>query len=60
MTIENHIALFLQNGNPEEPEVMGMQGTLAAYERALNLVRDGTIELFGPTNFAPVINDVAQ
>ncbi|GJJ72780.1 hypothetical protein EMPS_05138 [Entomortierella parvispora] len=42
------------NGNPEYPEVDGVDGILAAYWHALTYS-----ELYGPTNFAPVINQTA-
>ncbi|KAG0213436.1 Copine-5 [Mortierella sp. GBA30] len=41
---------FPLNGNPSNPEVDGVDGILAAYWHALTFV-----ELYGPTNFAPVI-----
>ncbi|KAF9428042.1 Copine-8 [Podila epigama] len=45
---------FALNGNPQYPEVDGVDGVLAAYWHALQFA-----ELYGPTNFAPVINQTA-
>ncbi|KAF9205905.1 Copine-8 [Haplosporangium sp. Z 27] len=45
---------FALNGNPQFPEVDGVDGILAAYWHALQYA-----ELYGPTNFAPVINQTA-
>ncbi|KAG0335537.1 Copine-8 [Podila horticola] len=45
---------FALNGNPQYPEVDGVDGILAAYWHALQFA-----ELYGPTNFAPVINQTA-
>ncbi|KAF9955530.1 Copine-5 [Mortierella alpina] len=49
---------FPLNGNPNNPEVYGVDGLLAAYWHALTFA-----ELYGPTNFAPVITaatDIAK
>ena len=46
---------FALNGNPSNPYCAGIQGVLAAYHQAIQAV-----ELFGPTNVAPVINHVAN
>ncbi|KAF9981454.1 Copine-5 [Mortierella antarctica] len=49
---------FPLNGNPNNPEVYGVDGLLAAYWHALTFA-----ELWGPTNFAPVISaatDIAK
>ncbi|KAF9190958.1 Copine-8 [Haplosporangium sp. Z 767] len=46
---------FPLNGNPANPEVHGIDGVLAAYWHALTFA-----ELYGPTNFAPVIKEVAD
>ncbi|XP_066950988.1 copine-8-like isoform X1 [Macrobrachium rosenbergii] len=46
---------FFLNGNPDNPYCQGVAGILQAYYNALQ-----TCGLYGPTNFAPVINHVAQ
>ena len=46
---------FALNGNPANPYCAGIQGVLAAYHQAIQAV-----ELYGPTNVAPVINHVAN
>ncbi|XP_014674843.1 PREDICTED: copine-8-like [Priapulus caudatus] len=46
---------FFLNGNPENPYCQGIDGVLAAYQQALH-----TVQLYGPTNFAPVINHVSR
>lgn len=46
---------FLQNGNPNNPYCTGIEGVLEAYNKALH-----SIQLYGPTNFAPVINHVSR
>ncbi|KAG5184338.1 copine-8, partial [Tribonema minus] len=45
---------FAVNGNEADPEVTGVTGILQAYYQSLRVV-----ELFGPTLFAPVINQAA-
>ncbi|KAJ3185015.1 hypothetical protein HDU87_002581 [Geranomyces variabilis] len=45
---------FALNGNVENPHVHGVDGVLAAYESAIS-----QITLWGPTNFSPIINQVA-
>lgn len=45
---------FPLNGNPAAPQVVGVQGILAAYQQALQ-----TVTLYGPTNFAPLIRAAA-
>ncbi|CAG8454491.1 4311_t:CDS:10 [Ambispora leptoticha] len=42
------------NGDYEKPEVEGVEGILAAY---LHTIRH--VKLYGPTNFAPIINQTA-
>ena len=44
-----------QNGNIENPYCNGMEGILEAYHQSLK-----TVQLYGPTNFAPVVNHVAR
>ena len=44
-----------QNFNPSNPYCEGVQGILYNYYNALQRV-----QLYGPTNFAPVINHVAR
>nr|XP_057941711.1 copine-5-like isoform X3 [Doryrhamphus excisus] len=46
---------FPLNGNIESPYCNGMEGILDAYHRSLK-----TVQLYGPTNFAPVVNHVAR
>lgn len=46
---------FLQNGNPQNPYCDGIEGVMEAYYRSLK-----SVQLYGPTNFAPVINHVAR
>lgn len=47
--------LFFQNGNMENPYCNGIEGILEAYHQSLR-----TVQLYGPTNFAPVVNHVAR
>ena len=44
-----------QNGNIDNPYCNGMEGILEAYHQSLK-----TVQLYGPTNFAPVVNHVAR
>ena len=46
---------FFLNLSPSSPFCEGVEGILAAYYRSLQAV-----QLFGPTNFSPVINHVAK
>nr|CAD7433582.1 unnamed protein product [Timema monikensis] len=46
---------FFVNMNPTNPYCHGIQGVLEAYK---NCIRG--IQLFGPTNFTPIINHVAR
>ncbi|XP_064398173.1 copine-1-like [Halichondria panicea] len=46
---------FPLNGNPSNPYCLGVQGVIQAYHQALT-----TVELWGPTNFAPIIRHVAN
>lgn len=46
---------FLQNGNNDNPNCVGIEEVLEAYFQSLRKV-----QLYGPTNFAPVINQVAR
>ncbi|XP_059188447.1 copine Va isoform X2 [Centropristis striata] len=46
---------FPLNGNTENPYCNGMEGILEAYHQSLK-----TVQLYGPTNFAPVVNHVAR
>lgn len=45
----------VQNGNPQNPYCDGIEGVMEAYYRSLK-----SVQLYGPTNFAPVINHVAR
>ncbi|KAF6716414.1 Copine-3 [Oryzias melastigma] len=46
---------FPINFNPSNPFCAGVEGVIAAYQQCLPQVR-----LYGPTNFSPIINHVAQ
>ncbi|KAK0146794.1 Copine-5 [Merluccius polli] len=46
---------FPLNGNIENPYCNGMEGILDAYHQSLK-----TVQLYGPTNFAPIVNHVAR
>ncbi|KAJ8259635.1 hypothetical protein GJAV_G00171700 [Gymnothorax javanicus] len=46
---------FPLNGNMENPYCNGIEGILEAYHQSLKKV-----QLYGPTNFAPVVNHVAR
>ncbi|XP_069062241.1 copine-9 [Pleurodeles waltl] len=46
---------FPLNNDVENPNCTGIQGVLEAYFKSLR-----TVQLYGPTNFAPVINQVAR
>lgn len=46
---------FALNFNPSNPFCQGVQGILQAYYNSLK-----NVQLYGPTNFAPVINHVAR
>ncbi|XP_046542548.1 copine-8-like isoform X2 [Haliotis rubra] len=46
---------FALNGNPNNPYCHGVQGVLDSYHKTLH-----SVQLYGPTNFAPVVNHVAS
>jgi hypothetical protein len=46
---------FFLNLSPSSPYCEGIDGVMAAYHHALN-----SVQLYGPTNFAPVVNHVAR
>ncbi|NP_694806.1 copine-5 isoform 2 [Mus musculus] len=46
---------FPLNGNQENPSCCGIDGILEAYHSSLR-----TVQLYGPTNFAPVVTHVAR
>ncbi|XP_072845353.1 copine-9 isoform X2 [Pogona vitticeps] len=46
---------FPLNNNLENPNCEGIEGVLESYFQSLR-----TVQLYGPTNFAPVINQVAR
>ncbi|CAL1529087.1 unnamed protein product [Lymnaea stagnalis] len=46
---------FALNGNSANPYCPGIQGVIEAYHRTLY-----SVQLYGPTNFAPCINHVAR
>ncbi|XP_016343356.1 copine-8-like [Sinocyclocheilus anshuiensis] len=43
------------NGNPQNPYCNGIDGVMEAYYQSLK-----SVQLYGPTNFSPVINHVAR
>ncbi|GLD72826.1 copine-9-like protein, partial [Lates japonicus] len=43
------------SGDNDNPNCVGIEGVLEAYFQSLR-----TVQLYGPTNFAPVINKVAN
>jgi len=49
------VCVCVQNGNPQNPYCAGIAGVMDAYHRTLQAV-----QLYGPTNFSPVINHVAR
>ena len=49
------VCVSLQNKNSEDANCVGIEGVLEAYFESLT-----TAQLFGPTNFAPIVNLVAQ
>lgn len=48
-------SLTMQNGNPQNPYCNGIEGVMEAYYQSLK-----SVQLYGPTNFSPVINHVAR
>uniref|UniRef100_A0A8C9TTN0 Copine 8 n=1 Tax=Scleropages formosus TaxID=113540 RepID=A0A8C9TTN0_SCLFO len=46
---------FALNGNPQNPYCNGIDGVMEAYYQSLR-----SVQLYGPTNFSPVINHVAR
>lgn len=50
-----YVQTVLQNGHPSNPYCQGIEGILEAYTRTLR-----SVQLYGPTNFAPCINHVAK
>ncbi|XP_052558391.1 copine-5, partial [Tympanuchus pallidicinctus] len=46
---------FPLNGDASNPSCSGIEGILEAYHRSLR-----SVQLYGPTNFAPVVNHVAR
>lgn len=46
---------FALNGNPQNPYCQGIPGVVAAYHQAIQ-----SVDLWGPTNMAPVINHVKR
>jgi hypothetical protein len=48
-------AMLFQNFNPNNPYCAGIPGVLQAYYTSLKQV-----QLYGPTNFSPVINHVMR
>ncbi|XP_052780643.1 copine-8-like isoform X1 [Mya arenaria] len=52
MSVQHEFAL---NFTPQNPYCNGIQGVLGAYNNAIK-----SVQLYGPTNFAPCINHVAK
>ncbi|XP_033470711.1 copine-8 [Epinephelus lanceolatus] len=46
---------FALNGNPQNPYCAGIEGVMEAYYQSLK-----SVQLYGPTNFSPVVNHVAR
>ncbi|XP_060598331.1 copine-8-like isoform X1 [Ruditapes philippinarum] len=46
---------FALNGNPQNPYCEGIEGVVESYHKAIQ-----SVQLYGPTNFAPCINHVAR
>ncbi|XP_056434178.1 copine-8 [Gadus chalcogrammus] len=46
---------FALNGNPQNPYCSGIEGVMESYYQSLK-----SVQLYGPTNFSPVINHVAR
>ncbi|XP_047245908.1 copine-8 [Girardinichthys multiradiatus] len=46
---------FALNGNSQNPYCVGIDGVMEAYYQSLK-----SVQLYGPTNFSPVINHVAR
>nr|XP_020456973.1 copine-8 [Monopterus albus] len=46
---------FALNGSPQNPYCAGIDGVMEAYYQSLK-----SVQLYGPTNFSPVINHVAR
>ncbi|XP_047431443.1 copine-8 [Mugil cephalus] len=46
---------FALNGNPQNPYCAGIDGVMEAYYQSLK-----SVQLYGPTNFSPVISHVAR
>lgn len=46
---------FALNGNPQNPYCTGIEGVVEAYHKCIS-----SVQLYGPTNFAPCINHVAK
>uniref|UniRef100_A0A3B4XFX2 Copine 8 n=1 Tax=Seriola lalandi dorsalis TaxID=1841481 RepID=A0A3B4XFX2_SERLL len=53
--IKVHAAGPALNGNPQNPYCAGIDGVMEAYYQSLK-----SVQLYGPTNFSPVINHVAR
>ncbi len=49
------LVCVFQNGNPHSPHCAGIHGILQAYHQTL-----ASVQLYGPTNFSPVINHMAR
>uniref|UniRef100_A0A3Q3W516 C2 domain-containing protein n=1 Tax=Mola mola TaxID=94237 RepID=A0A3Q3W516_MOLML len=46
---------FALNGNPQNPYCAGIEGVMEAYYQSLK-----SVQLYGPTNFSPIVNHVAR
>ncbi|XP_070558372.1 copine-8-like isoform X2 [Ptychodera flava] len=46
---------FFLNGHPNNPFCAGIEGVMQAYQQSIR-----SVQLYGPTNFAPIVNHVAR
>ena len=49
------VVMCTNNGIPQNPYCVGIPGVVEAYHTALR-----SVQLWGPTNFAPIISHVAK
>jgi len=47
------VFVLFQNFNPVDPNCFGVAGIMQAYQQCIR-----SVQLYGPTNFAPIINSV--
>lgn len=55
MQVNDALLYSMQNGNPQNPYCAGIEGVMEAYYQSLK-----SVQLYGPTNFSPVVNHVAR